>query len=603
MTLDELKAKLRNIVGPNKYRHQNYANSVLLASDYKKIITGKGQESFLNHYRSRETEEEKSQRIKLTKSKTKGTCNKILAMFDKTLQVDVELENTTYKGAVSDATKSELLNQVSHFYGGESVKRFLDKKYKRRVAFDPNSFVVVDYVYPLGPDGKADTSKYAKSFPRVFISDKVLDYQYVNGLLQYVVVGWLVGDAWQLELFAPGIHIGCFQVKKGAVLPIGRVPDDSIVFSSSNSSTNADTSDIYNLYITKTSTTECPAKQWGYVENDEESGWVNMLDAAITDLLDLVNVKSDYDLVRVLNVYLQKIQRTKPCNHIEKGKGKCVDGILSTSNEKCHKCGGSGIQVHKSPQNIMLVHTSEDETKAPIALNDYIYYPSMPMDIVEHLDKLIKRLPSMISEDIFGVDVSQIGNQNVTATAVGNFYDNIYAVLALFTDHYSELYKFMVRIIAQNGNLDASELVVEHRFPRDFRLKSLEEILNTLKLAKESGAPGQVVNSIKLDAMSKTNASNPYQIKLYELNQRFRPFINLSDAERASLLSTLLPTDEYYILYYYLDEIIKNLEESNKSLYDLDAAQQKVLIDKEVVKFQEKALKSLPKSFNPSPVV
>lgn len=585
MNIEKIIQRLSQVTGGQT--HEYYDRVKKKASFYKKIVTGKDQAELIVQYRERETDAQKEQRIKLTNTKTKSASGAIMATLDKIRQAD---EQVVYKIAYTDARDdqdnteaNELLKAMSNYYGGSTVKKYLDQFYNKTVTCDSNAWLVNAYTQ----DDDGDEQLH----PIIYPSHMVVDWKVKNGVEVYCTVKEKRTVKNQTvnsyTVFTKGYILVAIQYLE-ALKDSGIYPADKEF---------QDIGKEYRLYTYELEDPNLmPATRFGYIRDIETNGetFVSILDIAEYEFKDLISTKSEYDITRILHTFLQKMQVAEPCTFSQPYEAmggtieKCQGGRLNLSKDVCPGCGGSGLKFHTTPQSVMLVKQEDEESeKTYIPLSERIYYPSMPFEIVEHQYKLTRQLPKDISVAIFSVDISEKQNPNVTATAIQNFYDAIYNVLADYADQFSYLYKFIVKTSAMYLGV-ADNLVVTHKYPRDFKLVSAPELAILLKQLQESNAGYEVIKATKRDLMRKIAKDDPMMLKKAEIQDKFRPFRSLSQTERQIELATLPVDDVNRVLYIYFDFIMDAILADEKGFEEMPYAMQKDIITKAAEEYAEK---------------
>jgi len=69
-------------------RHPHYNDTVELSEFLYKLVSGKEQEELITHYKMRETDEQKAQRVHLTRTMTKYASQQIMNFFGRVRRSD-----------------------------------------------------------------------------------------------------------------------------------------------------------------------------------------------------------------------------------------------------------------------------------------------------------------------------------------------------------------------------------------------------------------------------------------------------------------------------------------------------------------------------------
>lgn len=77
--------------------HRNYKKWADEAKFWRGIVSGKGLDDLIVSYKLRESEEQKEQRVRLTKPPTRGPANRTLSHFNRLQSTDKRGANITYQ--------------------------------------------------------------------------------------------------------------------------------------------------------------------------------------------------------------------------------------------------------------------------------------------------------------------------------------------------------------------------------------------------------------------------------------------------------------------------------------------------------------------------
>ena len=573
----ELIEKIKRVI--DGHRHKYYMHTVTKAEFYKTLVTGVGQEHLIIQYKERETALQKKQRVHLTHTRTKSAANKIKAMFNRVFEVEKLKDKIDYREPDPDKL-GMLRDRISQFKGKKSLDKYLNDSSLYYNFVDPNAWLLIGYTAPVSDTGQIMERPY--SFPIEIPAAVAVDYAYVQEELQYLITCQKV-EAHSETIreyygYSSGLQVYMVEVNS-EVMQTGFYPpepDMKLKYSDGD----------WFIYVTDVVTDDVPAMRFGYIPDYEtdRNTFAGILDSADQEFMDLINRKSEYDISLALHTFLQKFQIAEPCEH-EDGNDMCVHGTLSISKTECPNCHGTGLQIHTTAQQAVLVKRPQSKDEW-IPLSEMVKYVDMPFDIVKHQSELVEKLPRQISVTIFGVDITERPVQNTTATAIINYFDSVYAVLGQFADQYSELYMFAVRSTAEAAQL-ADGLSIQHKFPRDFEMLSLGELLGILDAAKKAGAPDEVIKNIEMDILSKQSNDSPDHLKLFEAKRVFKPFKNIPLVLIAGILNGLEDSNEFKIRYLYNDTIFDNIMEDSPEFVLMGKQDQERLVAEQAEKIRQ----------------
>lgn len=563
-------------------RCENYEHTEKLAEFYEQLVTGQDQKELIVSYKPRETEEQKKQRVRLYHGRTKDVCNRIAAQFDKIATVD-HFADVSYQNP-DDAAKSKVLSAISLFTDREpkTLQQYVFDRCKYYNLVDPNAWLIVAYF--------VDSDGVVKSYPIEFDADDVADYKYSYGKLDYLIV-------------FEDIEVKVSKTEKKKIIAwygfepnnqtmvIEAVPtafDDEYEMMVADAVTMQIADKTYYVIQTETPNSVTPAIRWGYIPDNSTDGetFVSIYDAATEQFKDLINRKSEYDLSLALHTFLQKFQVADTCTYQPENEpfNRCVNGYLKETHSECPSCKGTGVKVHTTTQDVVLVRPAEKDSETYIPLSERSKYVDMPFDIVRHQSENVDKLPKEISISVFGVDINTRPSGNPTATEIKNHYDSLYSVLYAFAQQVSNLWIFCVERIAEQQGI-ADGLIVNHKYPKDFDLMSDADYLALLDAAKKANAPYSIIEAYEDKIINKLYPDNPAAAKLVKIKRKFTPFKQLQQSTIDTTLATLPSTDKNKVLYLNNDTIFQNIIEENPDFIMMDYKRQREIVDKYVQAF------------------
>ncbi|MCA9497101.1 MAG: hypothetical protein KC589_09220, partial [Nanoarchaeota archaeon] len=173
----------------------------------------------------------------------------------------------------------------------------------------------------------------------------------------------------------------------------------------------------------------------------------------------------------------------------------------------------------------------------------------------------------------------------VTATEKELDMESVYDTLFAYSNKFSTIWIKIVGLIAEFT--DSSDgLSLEHKFPKDFKLKTVNALMNDLKEAKESNAPSFLKVEIQNDIANKVYADNPDAMKRYKIKQQHIPFSGKSPEEIQIVISLNLTRKQDKVLYANFDSIFEEIEkeqfEKQSDFYQMPYDERVKLIDEKV---------------------
>jgi hypothetical protein len=571
-------------------RHPHYNDTVELSEFLYKLVSGKEQEELITHYKMRETDEQKAQRVHLTRTMTKYASQQIMNFFGRVRRSDNRKKTVKHDNEQS----LELIQaQEMNFHAGQSLEDYLFATLMSLTFMDPNSFILFERKDERGPQGEIVSTK---TYPVMVLSEQTLNHHFEDGNLQWIVVRMNRHDVARIEgyegeelehieredfyLYAAGFTIELKEMSSMAGIELQPGQEWMVVDSKFSNEKKYYLQTVYNP-----GTTEIPVHPVGaYFSQENPAIYTSPLEPAHEVFHDLINLKSEFDLTKALHTFLQKIQYAPPCD-FENEYGHCQSGYIA--GQPCPSCKGTGVEIHKTTQDVILVKwpASKDEW---IPLEDVAHYVELPEWLpkwqAEQLEILLKR----ISLAVFGTEVFTAPSAGArTATEVMIEWEKVYDKLTPFAHKVSELYRAGIRHIAEY--LEVREgLTVDHKFPYDFKFETINDLLVMLQAAKDSGASFEVQDEIERRILEKQYANTPEMMRRISAKRKFIPFRGKSVEEIAIILSSRADDDPDKVLYEGFEQIFTEIEAESPDFYLFPyAVQKQIVLDKAEAKARE----------------
>jgi hypothetical protein len=591
LTIDDFRAIIEDTV-INNIRHKFYKHTVAKAKFYRQILTGDDQAELLIQYKPEETKDQQNQRIALTNTRTKYAAGKVWGVFDKVKRMDSMVDVIEYEDKKTGEDKvKEIRSRIDDFYESASLKKYLDDAYQYYNFYDPNGFFIVDFVnYDM-------LTKDVWTHPLSVSSTEAVNYKYENGELIWLVIKQAidlplkketeVGYKW--SLYAPNWCITIEQLPKEYteeyLAERQDVPNSTVV--SMKLEGGETTYVLYNVYETKSKI--MPAMRYGYIKDPTTNlqTCVSVLDKAGHIFLDLIYTKSEYDISKALHGFIQKFAFADACDFKitnDEGFDKCESGKMFKSHQECPSCKGLGYKIHKSVQDVLLVKMpklDDQEGAHYVKLSDMIHYQQIPDNIIRMYKEDLNELTHDVMKACFNSNSFEAPKIEETATKVNVEQDAISTGLSDYSDHQCDLYVLGVRITAIHL-LNDEGLTVKYKYSSDWRLETIDQLLERRKSAKEAGVQKEVIDQIDAAILKKQYSDDGMILLKSEVQGRWMPFRGKNESDIAMILSELDQTDFERVLWTYFDRIFIEIEIEKPEFYEMSYDGQKLLIQKKV---------------------
>lgn len=594
----------------HKRRHADYTRVTELASLYHKLISGEGADSLLQRFIRRESDTEFSQRVNLTQHITPSIAEAIMTPFYRLGRLDNIKRGLLYDG--DNGTRAEALEDVlKGFWGNEHLERYLSTRLVDLNFTDPNAFVLVDF------EEFDYRREKAQPYPYEISSTEAINYSYKNNKLEWLICHTIkdeenpeTGRKRKQEryyLYTDDFVISAIQNVDTSeatayyydALEQGIKPlKDFEVWGGNDYTTWENTGKRYDFQLFRHKAGMVQAVRVGYKLDQVTNGrtYVSPMQPAVPYFMELVKSVSELQLSVSLHVFpkLSIYEEACPGLTIDNTYHACNKGSDTLTGQQCKKCGGSGILVHRSSQDIK-VYPKPKHKEDVIPLADLEHYHTIPIHIVQWLGEYVDKLKLNAYRAVYNSDIIGKPQFGETATKVIEAKEEMTNALFPFAEKYSSIYRYLVSLAASfTDMLQGLEIIFE--FPSDYKLKTEAEMLLDLQNAKNSGASAFLIQQIELDIARKRFADDEQGFKKYVTKTQFTPFLGKSEAYITALFMSNDVRPEDKVLYNYVDTIFDELEVEQPGFFDLAPNQQTPIVMAKV----KTILEQLPQSVAPS---
>jgi hypothetical protein len=536
---------LKKVIKDGLY-HQDYKRVVALAEKYYKMKTGDNITSLLDRMLTRETEDEKVQRDNISKSVVPSILNSTELAYQKAVRKQPLLRDLIYKG--SDKTQ-ELEEVIGMYWGEKSVDEYLQYSTISYNYIDPNAFLITEF------DAFDPNVSKASPYPFIATSVDAIMFEFKNENLQYLIVKLPIKFTGGDDIEHDGHK---FTMYLGA---------DTIQLTQVEKSDIEINSNYYEYQEFYPKAEKVPAQRFGYLRDAETKGrtFVSVFHPVMLLIEKLMKTDSELDLSTAMTAFPQRFAYVDKCSNKD-----CMDGHLLDGRETCPTCNGTGQQVaHRGVMDI-ITYTIPKDTTAMIDLEKMLVYKAPPIELLTFNKEYINDLRILVHTMMFN---NEIATRSETATAITatekNFgTDNMNDTLYPFARNYSSMWEFVVRDIATFTDLGEG-LTVRHKFPSDFKMKSLTELMSELKTAKDAGAATSTISAIEDDINEILYSDRPLELKKIKVKSLINPFRGYPEATVRLLISQDLTTAYNACLWANLESIFNEIELETPNIYDM----------------------------------
>ncbi|MEN6568994.1 MAG: hypothetical protein ABFC18_03175 [Rikenellaceae bacterium] len=548
---------LKKIIDKNIV-HEDYDHVTKLADKYYKMKTGDGIDELLHKIETRVTDEEFEQIKRIYKSIIPSTLNSTKMPFLKATRklpkktIDFETD--------SEKKEAELQEYINKYWGDKSLEKFMEYAYVDYNYIDPNAFLITEF------DEFDPRVEKASPYPFVASSTQAIMFEYKNEILQYLVIKtpnkYFVdniennGDRYTMYLGWDTIvfdQIGSINRPENA--------DDTIEIRSK----------YYAVYYYEPKNDKVPAIRFGYLRDEETRGrtYVSVFHCVIQLLEKTLKVDSELDLSCAMVAFPQRFAYTTPCRNPGCNKGYMADG------KTCDKCNGTGTEpFHKGTQDVVTLALPRDVDQM-IDLNNLLVYKGPDIGLLQFDSDFLDRLEKKVHQKMFNADLYTRDQVSTTATEQLLEADNLNDTLYGFAQNYSSIWIFVVRDIATFTDLGKG-LILTHQFPKDFKFKTLTELMTELKMAKDANASSSTIAAIEDDINELLYADRPDDLRRINVKNMLNPYRGYSETDIRFIISQGNTTQYQRTLWENFESIFQDLESVYDSPWLYDMANSKI---------------------------
>ena len=551
----------------NGTKHANFDRTVNLAKLYKQLITGEEHDELIAKFFASCSEEDKKKIKETTFPITSAVCNSLITVFEKVHRTQPVMKQIDFTGKEVEKKKTEVESALKEFYAGQDLDYYILTRFCDLSFRDPNSFIVTEFS-PF--DHKTEK---AKPYPFEVYSDMAVNFGLTNGVLNFLLVEqniqYLEKDG---KTFADGVKLTIYLEKDSIVFTqVGKTVDlkgdektRSIQGTDKKLSIFVSGEKQFAVAYYQHNQGAVPAVRVGYVQDKMTNGetFVSPIHyGALPYLMKTISSCCEMDMSMRLHAFPQKYAYEQKCK-------TDVNAVCTLSGEKistCKKCGGTGMPFHQSSKDIVTVPLPKD-IEEMFDLEKLSHYSYPPIDGIKFQDEYIEKLKITCHKSVFNAETFITDGTVKTATEAGLNFQNAYDTLSKYAWKVSDFWMRTTRFVSVIlDHKDSNHKLV---YGKDFKMKSVTDLLNDLKLAGDSSAPSFVKMEFTRDIASIIFQDRPNELRRFEAKMNLYPFSGKSMNEIIVLVNSdkILPVDK--VLYNYFDPICNELE--SMSLIDND---------------------------------
>jgi hypothetical protein len=513
-------------------RHEFYDHTVKVAKECHSYMTGTKQEKLLRRFKSRETDSQMTQRENLFLSPTRGAISPISNIYRKIrfLDPDTVKKRPTLEGAKEDA----LTTFMNNAWENQTIEDYLYDISEFYNFYDPNAQIIIQERRERNSDGDVENIVI---YPLEANSEQVVNYHLEQGKIEWTVLEYKAFEKLKstngkrqiskFYIYAPGVELWYLEYHE-------TIPPSFTRLAELKTGSKLRKFAVYEF---QTTTVETPAFRVGcYMDPEtQNSTFSPPYWEAIMKLDEIVRDKSMQDVNIVGHYYPKEYVFSPSCDYVDKEKNlKCVDGYVGM--ETCPACGGKSYDLHISEQDRIILALPPGTMEVP-DLSKLIYWHLPPDWLAKYMDERLTNTEKAIFRLTFNTELlDKPTGETPTATGEIIDYEAIQQKLTPYAKIISDNWRKSIRIAIQYLEAWEKGLPVEHSFPKDHKLQTLEQLIAYYAKAKAAGLPYFILRSIEDKIIAKEQVDNPQLANLYKAFRNHLPF---KDKDPSSIIRIL----------------------------------------------------------------
>lgn len=471
-------------------RHSCYIDSVEHAEELSVHLYGKTPDKLLDMVRPREDPEVKKYRKQAYQPTTKATAEKALSMvskiFNPTLS-SIQWKNQTKSG-------KELESYTKEYYPFyNSVVTFMQQTALKKMLADPNGVMCVKPYKKVLIDSE-------RPQPVAFIYGSSAVWYFDEDM--FLILKKMQMDRKGVKTF----YFEYFDKEFIRELEVRKISPKVI--------------EVTEDYTFRHLCNDMPIWHLRGVPHAKDDGTVyyrSFFDAALPFWNQSIIHESDLLGAYINHMHPIRAELAEECDYIDDKRHKCKAGFLydeAGTQSVCPSCKGTGHKSVKGPYGVYMYNREKLSTDGGAGLTpvEYITVPTEPTKMLEErVDKLLEKGLYALNMDV----LNKIGeNQSGVAKVIDRdeLYDFLYRIgVVMFDIHLANVYDYtnsqMFGVSDAGKSLEKN--LPEILKPVKFDISSALEIMEEMKVAKDSGANPQYIREKQKQVNAKEFASAP----------------------------------------------------------------------------------------------
>jgi len=251
------------------------------------------------------------------------------------------------------------------------------------------------------------------------------------------------------------------------------------------------------------------------------------------DLLDWSLLYDNYLNVSIANVCFPFRWMVGDECDFQDERGACVDGKIAHEGgfADCPSCSGTGMKIRTSPMKTYLLKSEKGQDKGDTSFPQPIGFISPETHTLEFTKKTSQEYKNDARQmlHVYTTNDKATGSDD---TATGKLIDlkAMYAFVQPDSDQTFDIFQFLLDVtgkVREGENFKGAKL----NYPTSFDFRTDSDILDDIRVARESGAPTHIINSLMYQYIAHRFYTESDTARVSELIMAADRLLTLSNEE------------------------------------------------------------------------
>lgn len=311
------------------------------------------------------------------------------------------------------------------------------------------------------------------------------------------------------------------------------------------------------------------------------------------DLLDWALLYANYLNVSIANVCFPfRWMIGDECDFQDGHGSGCVDGKVAGEHgfKDCPSCGGTGLKIRTSPMKTYLLKSEKGQDKGDTSFPQPIGFISPETNTLEFTRDMAAQYTADARKMLHVYTTNDTSKGDDTATRQLLDLKAMYAFVQPDSDQTFDIFQFLLDVIGnvrEGNDFEGAKLT----YPNTFDFRTDADILEDIKVARESGAPTHIINSLIYQYISNRFYAETEMAKVSELISASDRLLTLGNEEIIQRKAQGAVSNWEIVLHDSAFTLVNELIDANPDFLNLELQEQ-------VTQLEAKAKEKTPSGVN-----